>query len=454
MQLESHYDAIFVGHNYLSSLSALMMKRAGKKVLIVSDPGIRVGENYFFHFSLLEENFLKAWDRHVGLGLEQFWETSIDKESYLLGWKRAWMNLGAESPSINLLELQRKSSAFLKLESHVSATVFDQDFFHYVQEVATKWAESLLLKNIETLLDTIACPDHLKVMFDTAYEHYLNQVKNNNEVLHFHLFLQSALGSRLQYPMHKVQFIFALIKLISPRRRFLSSSLGELEQLLKIQDILVKEAKVQAWQTKGSGGSLLLDSFDGVVHSKRIIVMGEFGYDSPLSLSENGRQVQLLDSIEFSFTLPMNKAPFTLIDAEQAIAGYSSIMKIYKDELNVWHGIDYIEGEDGDKAKFHLSNLEHRLSSLFYRYFPGVQPPKELIVINGLEKKILFLDFERQQPIKESSLSHDALMLLEELSPGKMRQTSGIQYWGSLKSNSLGLFSLLLETKLTFTNPT
>jgi hypothetical protein len=451
MQLESHYDAILIGHNYLSTLGALMMKRSGKKVLIIRDPNVHVGENYFFHFSLLEENFLKAWDRFNGLGLEDFWPLALTSEKLFLGWKRAWMNLGHESPFLNLLELQRKVPDLLHLESNVSAQVFDHDFFHYSQEIANKWAESLILKNIETLTDTISCPDHLKVTIDKAYDHYLSLVKNENSILHFNLFLQSVLGSRLQYPLHKVQFTFLLLKLFSPRRKFLTSTLPDLENRLRAQDILVKEARVESWQTKGAGGSLLLDSYDGVVHSKKIIVMGEFGHESPLTLIENDRQANLLSCIQFTFDLPIDLGSFTLVDGEEAHNGFSSVLKVFKDQSGRWKGIDYIKDESGDKPSFHEQNLRLRLEHLFHRYFPGIKPPQHLKISYGVEKKILFLDFERSQPMKETSLKKDALLLIEETSPGKKREAFGIQYWGSLKSNSLGLFSLLLSTKLSFT---
>lgn len=455
MQLESHYDTIFIGHNYLSTMTAVMNHRLGAKVLLVNDRKVNSGSGIFSSFSLLEKNFLEAWNEKDKLGMEHLWEGNFTQENLLFHWNSTWLRLGNHIPSRNLLELQRKVSHLLAVNETLANEDFDREYHTYVNQIVALWSQSPTLKNIETILDTLIPGDRIKQLIETSYAAYAEHVHTSQEVLEFSLFLEAQYGGRIQFPLQKGQFIFLLLKLLSPRFYFQKNKDAEMVSLLKEQGILVKEATIQGIQTKGGGGSLLLDSFDGVVHAKKIVLMGEFPHDSLFQLKSSFPKLR---SLEFSFYSPLHgesEAPHITLVHHPGMGKLEFCgLKIYRGSGDLWQGSIFVQEKDGDKEAFYRQELEEMLKKVFHYYFADDSVSLTTLVISfGRDMKLLMHDFSKRELIKENNIKLTRLGIHEHITPTKSREMGGILYNGPLRNNSLGLFSYLLDTKLRFSKP-
>lgn len=445
MALHNKYDTIIVGHNYPALILSKILIKTQPELLMIDDERVQSAGNWAQELSLVDLKLLKKIGEYYELAPLKNLDQYIQIKPWFLRIGMNTIRLGG-SVGENVQELKRK----LGNENLVSVQMpdnFEDIFNDYCERVVTDIWNLKLIKNWDTVLSTTPVDEVLGKILTEAEK----LVSFSETTASLSYLLQAIHHRYVTNHLSSTQKRFLSLRLLSPRYRI------DHDRLLKDLDLVcghsVKESLIKNWQFRTNEKSVLLESYEGVVKSKRILYVGEFYKDLPfifkvpstsysactLRMKSTKKYFSAFTTAEFFVTSEENlgkKIPFMklIFSSESELRVTFPLTKIPGDKLN-------FNFEEAKKQIFdELANFIPLIDSETFTCELSADQDSHIELINFSQKKAESYDV--------GVLNFGELM--EIPAPLKMTKLKDLDYWGQFRGNYLGIFSFFMEAKLNF----
>lgn len=461
--LDKNVDMLLMGKSFLSYMLALELLDQNQKVLLLDDSRIQFGELYTNGMCELEKEFLKTWgeDRDIPplWNLEEF--ISYRPITFVFDQKR--IRLGDE-PSRNLRELCRKfPEAFYEgmepfvdevLNSNEKAKEFNKGFFDYCSSVGKnffRYQSPQSLSMDEFFQD---CPPVLKSLFDSFSKRIINKdFTLTSEYWHLKTFLYMTRGyyqKKLSINASEFELFHLFLCLLSPNYELEHKSLiDKLENVHQDRGGQFKTTNVRdLFFSYGKPWSIELESFEGVIHPKKMCLLGGVPIGLPLKLDP------IINCYTcYKVVLEVNGGFLNGFDKERFV--YSTLNKLGTSQP-MWEGTFYSDKivirafmtkKPGSKPEFIENKLYNAVVPELESIVPGIS--EAISSKKVFESREIWIDEIKSATTKKKGQPPlpRKVRLLDTSIPGKKSPLRGVHYFGPYKEGPLGLLSSLLEIK-------
>lgn len=450
--LDKNFDLTMVGKNYLSLLYSMEYTDWGKTALVVDDKRLEYGHIYSGILSEMDVAFLETWGEDKGIsplaGIRSFLTPrtvsfSIDKQVVKLG----------RSPYQNYLELLRKFPNLFGIEKVDWSSVgneqeFNEFYFSFCRRMSQNCFRFRTLQNMNLQSFLNLCP---KTIIE-CFQHFKSHLDQNRKLelipLHQKTFFYLSRGfiqKKLSMRGNELELFHLLLSLLSPCFELNEDSLStQLEDVFKSRGGICKTTTIREWLfDQSKPWSLELSSFEGIIHPKRIALMGGQPESMPIGIQSRSKifrsvDVQLNSTPELEGFFGDDYFAFT---ESKRIGGQYPFWAMRKTRGHYKITLFSLMGK-GMKIDFNRDKVIKILE-------------KDISTILGTEftPEVISIDFGREICVEDNK-NDDRLQsffgkinIVDTSSPGSEVKLKNVHYFGPLKMGPLGLFSTLMEIK-------
>jgi hypothetical protein len=285
--INKNIDYALIGHNYLTLLLSLGLRKRGKSVLLLDDDRFNYGDFFTNSLTQLDLDFLQSIGESSQIkpliNINNYVE--VEERYFYFGKKQVKLGL---SPKENFLEIMRKfpnffSSDFLSQINDDFLNSFENEFFQLSKKVSEKINNnSKNQKMYQIFIDSVG--PNLKLFFNSFVDAVLErndkrsklQEEINEELTIFLYLARGFYHSHFSIGGSRIELFHTLMCLISPYYRLQNHKLNEdLLELFKenggeFKKLNLSDVKFHRGVVKG----LLLESFEGHITPQKIIFVG------------------------------------------------------------------------------------------------------------------------------------------------------------------------------------
>lgn len=450
--LDKHYDLTMVGKNYLSILYSMEFSDWGKSVLVIDDKRLEYGHIYSGILSEMDVTFLETWGEDKGISPLAGIRSYLSKRSVTFSIDKQRVRLGG-SPYQNYMELLRKFPQLFGMEKIDWETISDEDefnelYFSFCRRMSQNCFRFRTLQNLNLQSFITLCP---KVIID-CFEHFKENLDQNRKLelipLHQKTFFYLSRGfiqKKLSMRGNEIELFHLLMSLLSPCYELNEQNLSShLENVFKSRGGVCKTTTVREWLfDQSKPWSLELSSFEGIIHPKRIALMGGRPESMPIAVQSKSKIFRSLD-----VTIPSSEELnsffgddyFAFTDSKR-IGGRYPFWAIRKDKTHYKITLFTLMNK-GMKIDFSKNQVIEILNHDFSH-----------ILGKDVDLKPESLEFGREICVEDNKNVERLQSMLKKIAifdnskPGSDEKLKNVHYFGPLKMGSLGLFSTLMEIK-------
>ncbi len=454
--LDSQYDNIVVGRNYLSFVMSLLLLKNKSSVLLVNDERVKFGTNLKQNISELEKNFLiRLGEANSISSIEGISDYLIQKD-YFLKLDDRILLLG-RSPYENFRELMRKLPECF---SHESQQLFEQqnkaDFNRLSTIFFNTFAENCFkLKKGQRIDESFinkSCNELYRVLLKDFLQHFYDEETKAVPIQMKQLLftIQGKFQSLFSDSFSAFEIKYLLIQLLSPRYELAEDELNEkLEVDLFENNGDIKNTTIQYWQFYQKNLiRILLSSYEGVVHPKETYYVGNFHSQTPFGHESTYRTFTDL-LIEIKYPTDLFKAysgKSIIFNYSKRVGGDYPLWEAhFKDEDTCLFKYLYPK-QAGAKPEFYFeqakSDIFYCLESLFPDFnFNQVEDTLVLRQGNDLWNEV----FDKKSKVYVSAPAQEADLRI--FNSEDQNDVKALTYWGQMNVQTLGLLSYLIDVK-------
>jgi len=450
--LDKNYDLTMVGKNYLSLLYSMEYTDWGKSALVIDDKRLEYGHIYSGILSESDVAFLETWGEDKGIGPLANIRSHLTKHTLSFSIDKQKVRLGG-SPFQNYMELLRKFPLLFGMEKvdqsiTINEEEFNQLYFSFCRRLSQNCFRFRTLQNLNVQTFLNLCP---KVIVD-CFHHFKENLDQNRKLemipLHQKTFFYLSRGfiqKKLSMRGNEMELFHLLLSLLSPCYELKEEVLlEELETVFKDRGGVCKTTTVREWLfDQSKPWSLELSSFEGIIHPKRIALMGGRPESMPLSVQASSKVFRSID-IEIQKSQVLEDffgSDYFAFTESSRIGGQYPFWAMRKDgevfKITLFTLIGKGMKIDFSKEKV-MSIIEKDLSSIL-----GMDCRPELTSIQ-FGKEICVEDNKGEE---KASNRFSKIHILDTSRPGSSDKLKNVHYFGPLKMGALGLFSTLMEIK-------
>lgn len=454
--LTKNVDQVVIGKSTFSLLLGLQLLRSGSNVLLLDDDRIGYGELYERHLGDVTINALVSWGEDLELeafaNLDKYLSPMIQIFHVATHHQVRRVRLSS-SPWANLQELARKLGHPEGLAPLPEQAQFDQEVLASLKRLGRHLYKFESLSQLDSKTLTTQLPRELVQWAESVVAPFLGRKQLDLSYPWDAFFYQA----RAVYH-HKFSLDFSaaevwhlLIEAISPRYEVQSETLvNDLVEVYRARGGQYKSTRVREWMFYKSGPwSLELSSYEGIIHPKKLVLMGSQASGIGLELEQNEHAYQSV-ALEFEAKVPSvhgNTQEIHFLCSPKEIGtdfGLWHMRVNKKGNLNLCVAI---KQRQGMKISFISEALVARSKELLERSFPLIKTSDfPLKMEQGRE---LWIDehFHRPSRLRGELLLPARIKLRQILSPGETERVRNVSYFGPARRDRLGLITSLLNMK-------
>ncbi|MBL7665329.1 MAG: hypothetical protein JNM93_09355 [Bacteriovoracaceae bacterium] len=458
--LKSHFDTVVIGKNYLSFILSLLHMRSNSSFLMIDDERVKFGENWQTQFGEMEKQTLELIGHEFNIQPLKQIQAYLQPTSFSLSLNQTIIELG-NGAFENLREIARKipdcfSKNILGLFEDKNHKEFNRQFELSLTQLTrtvfnlknlSYFEESHLDKSVSSLL---------KMVLTDFLNHYHEKSENSQQLLtkQFIFALQGKFQSIFSDNLSDLELKYLILQVLSPRYVLNEAKLVEDLQALYIsQNGLIKKTTIQYWQFyQKKLSSVLLSSYEGVIHTDKTFYIGNLFPGVPFDLNSKqkmytnmkilvkyprnlfdyykGRKILFLQNDRIGSDYPLWEADF--IDEKTCLVSYLYLM------------------EAGTKPEFFFDLASNDIAQSFSRLFVDFTSEKiqdTLVLQSGLElwsESFKYNGKTGKHAVKSSFFGHRDIHIKQNANGEEIKE---FQYWGQHQFNALGFFSFLIDLK-------
>ena len=389
--LKKNVDTLFLGKNYFSLLFAQQVLKKGDSALVVCDPSYQDAGGLSDFLPYLELKLIKEWmespdkrqwdDENIApINLDQV----ADNWPVIFHWDKKILLLG-NSPISNLLEILRKFPAMFQESAHFSPDdmikdclqfedEFNQEFMLFCERTARNlfFYTSSLNYQFSKILDD--CPSWLRKCFKAfslQYLYEMGQESNKNwEFLSLVYSLKAFYQKCFSFPTTEMEIFHLLLSMLSPLYKI---NTEKIEEALSKRVTLLGGQMVDAWVTewqfdRGRPWAVLLNTFDGMIRPKRIVLSAGGPDTLPFAWEDSGDMYQVFDWVPRNSFFHVEShyreqsGPFVLVVANSKELNCDRTLGIFRFENSGVEGKIFQRYYQGMKVEFIQEELKQFIS--------------------------------------------------------------------------------------------
>jgi hypothetical protein len=448
-----HYDHIIVGKNYITLACGLSLLRQGKKVLIINDDRLGLGESWYNEIGLLEKEYLNLfleYKCHLGQNLM---DKYTDQRVIILMLDEIMVQLG-ESPYTNLKELARKvpycfNTSFIKKINKIKSEDFDKNCIDLTKKIVQTTFEKYKFDDFQKSVFDMDLRGDLKKVYDLFQESLLNESYEEGHRLYFSL--QVAFQSVFSNLKKPLEIHYLLTSLLNPRFNVDSKALlDDLCSSFFDNGGNIKNTQISEWQIhENSLKGVVLESYEGFIMSDSLALFSEPQWFMPFKEKDYAGHYKVLKLK----TLISHKFLHFYFGKRIIL---TSDEKIGTDFPHIILDFDSVDGFTSDfyYLEFPGSKSSFNTKEAFGHIFDALS--KILPNLNFDQFRLNTTVFEDSHVLKEVQVTdinstylnnkyiQDRAVLYDEKS---MQPIKNLNFWGNLRVGQMGLFSYLIDMK-------
>lgn len=454
--LTKDVDQVIIGKSTVSLLLGAQLLHTGSNVLLLDDDRVGYGEFYERFIGEVTVQALNAWGEALTLepliNIYDYLSSTTQVLHVPLGQQVRRVRLGP-SPMGNMLELARKlghPSGHHDLNMHED---FEQDVINSFKRLGRDLYKFQSLSQLDAKVLTSHLPRELVIWSEPIVAPFLGrkQLDLARPWDAFFYLCRAIFHNKFSLDFSAAEVWHLLIEALSPRYELNADSLvKDLADVYQLRGGQFKSTRVREWMFyKSSPWSLELSSYEGIIHPRKLVVMGS--HCSAIGLELSGTEHAYLSVLlDYKVCSRMHRQ----------LAGEVHVIFSPKDvgtDFGLWFvraiGTDQLEvtvavrKREGMKIEFLSKQLEARTLQLLQDNFPLLKVhEKPEKIEQGLE---LWIDehFHKPRRFKGELLLPANIRLRQVLSPGETERVKNVSYFGPAKRDRLGLVSSLLDMK-------
>jgi hypothetical protein len=455
-------EKVVIGKNILSYLAAFKLLKHKHKVVMIDDSECELGESFISTLTEFNVNFFKEWGADLNIDSYMHIDEYLEGKSEVIHIDGVSLFLST-CPYSNLMELLRKLPELFPidfLERIPPREQFNLEFTSGIEKLAQHCYHYRSFDNISVADFEKYVPSILLEIHSEFYKVYLDSMQNTNN----DNYTARVLAYLGQYKFHHVltdklnhlESLSLVINLVARKFTFKAKQLvHNLDEEFTRKSGLLKNANIEFWQFwRGKLAGLQLSTFEGVLRPKKVLYFGNkteklpfqflgpksiyyvFEYESKtapdINIDPSGQEHTFLDLPDMGTHLPIVR----IIQTKEGIIRASFLAKT----------------EDGGKCEFYAKQVKKVLIRALKRSFSSSLDWES---VDWVGPKALADQFPGDLPKKrrlgklstfKGLRSHKLLVSLER-GPEEKNIIQGIEYWGPLQNQGLGLFSVLMDLK-------
>ncbi len=459
MKLKKDFDNIVVGKNYLSLLISLFLLKRNESVLLVDDKRVSLGRSWGHSFGDIERDFLALMGTELQLEPLIHVDRYLKRKPYLFKLDERSILLG-RTPFENLKELMRKipegfQKETLELFNENNQADFNRSceiLFHDIAQSCFKITK--LTQFDEFTIDSTM--NNLYRKITTGFIHSLEKGTEKEKLIlkqllfmfqgkFFYFFTNT-------YSQFDLKFLFT--QMLSPKYELDEEKINhDLEKALAEKKGWLKHTTVQYWQFyEKKLCSILLSSYEGVVHPRKTFFVGNLGNHVPFYYKSKYRKFSDIQ-LELNYQTPL----FKEYEGMEILLSYSkrvgSDFPFWEIQFQSAHSCSFrylYPKQDGAKPEFYFeqakSDVLFGLSELFAEFDPA-QIEGEIFMGSGGDVWSEVFSYRmgesKQTIIDQLAESPSATLINNE----DHEFIKTMDYWGPTKIQPLGLLSFLVDVK-------
>lgn len=294
--LNKNIDTIIVGQNYLSYLLAYQLITERHDVLILNDERISRDDGHFKFFSPMESSFIKAWGEDLETPYLHDLSSYLKVSPFIAKMDKTEVVLGRDNPYHNLVELARKlPEYFFEILEHIdsggiSEDSFNESYFDMCERLGKTLCRFKTLQNFNYATFSNHCPDYVTDIFEIFFKKISMDDGFDDSKALFSYTMRSIFHDVLTVSMPKVEAFHLFCSMIGPRY-FLETDviIEKLRELLESRGGNFRDSQIREWKFhKGRPWCVELNSFEGIVHPRKLTFIGGRPRQIPLRLDTEG----------------------------------------------------------------------------------------------------------------------------------------------------------------------
>lgn len=453
--LTKNVDQVVIGKSTFSLLLGLQLLQSGSNVLLLDDDRIGYGDLYERFLGETTIQAIKAWGEDLTveplIKLEDSL-TEIDHVYHLEAHGHARKVRLSRSPTGNMLELSRKlGHPYNEEQFFPDRETFDEEVMAAFKRLGRHLYrfQSLSQLDAKTLIGQL--PKDLVAWAEPIVDGYLGrrQLDLNRPWDAFFYVARAIYHQKFSLDFSAAEIWHLLIEAISPRYELDSDNLvEELVNVYQLRGGQFKSTRVREWMFyKSSPWSLELSSYEGIIHPKKLVLMGSDCSPIGLELDPAGHSYMSVRLHFESQTAAMTNGEINFHFAPSDVGTDFALWSVrhLKDGM-----IDVevaVRQREGMKIEFlNEKLLIHSQALLDQNFSLSRAVPSGKSIIQGRE---LWIDehFHKPRRLRGELLLPANISLRQVLAPGETEKVRNVSYFGPAKRDRLGLISSLLDMK-------
>lgn len=454
--LTKNVDQVVIGKSTFSVLLGLQLLHSGSNVLLLDDDRIGYGELYERFLGETTLWSLNSWGEDLDakplLNISSY-AKPISHTYHLEAYGHSKRVKLGHSPLGNMIELSRKLGYPVHQNLLPTNTSFDEEVLASLKRLGRHLYKFQSLSQLDVKTITAQLPRELVEWAEVIVSPYFGrkQLDLNKPWDAFFYVARAIFHQKFSLDFSAAEIWHLLLEAVSPRYEVDSNKLvDDLVAIYQLRGGQFKSTRVREWMFyKASPWSLELSSYEGIIHPKKLVLMGS--HTSPIGLEldphdhsyisvlmdfepELGSGYDLSDEIHFFFSPKDVGTDFGLWSVRQK--------KSKRLEVQV-----ALRQREGMKIEFLHSQLLARAQNLLDLHFPLLKAiSADEVMKQGRE---IWIDehFHKPRRLRGELLLPANISLRQVLSPGRTEKVKNVSYFGPGKRDRLGLISSLLDMK-------
>jgi hypothetical protein len=442
--LNKNVDTIIVGQNYLSYLLAFQLITEKHDVLILNDERIAKDDNHFKMFSPMEKDFIQAWGEDLGATYLEHLNESLSTKPFIVAIEDKEVLLGRDNPYQNLVELARKFPEFFYeiLEfvdsGGINEQSFNESYYNMCERLGKTLCRFKTLQNFNFSTFSNHCPDYMTDIFEIFYKKVSMNGGFEDPKALFIYGMRAIFHDVLTVSMPKIEAFHLFCSLLGPRYQLDTSIIvSKLKGLLEHRGGNFRDSQIREWKFhKGRPWCVELNSFEGIIHPRKLTFIGGRPKQIPLKLDtehlygnyeltvkKNDLHKRSLPFFKFHAKYMGSQFPFWVETNMPGEQEETSFIKVFS------------KGHHGEKEDFIFGEIADLLI-------------KDKVIDRAEDISNIKLGDDVISGVVAKSLNLPEKMILRDGAFAlKGEKLKDVFYIGPCKKGPLGLLSSLMETK-------
>ncbi len=451
--LTKNVDQVIIGKSTFSLLLGLQLLQKGSTILLLDDDRVGYGDLYERFLGQIVVHSLKNWGEELAIEplttLENYLTPSheVFHVPYQGATRRVFLG-----PSVwsNMLELTRKLGRPADAASMPAREGFDEQVGGALARLGRDMYRFQSLSQLDAKNLTSHFPPALIAWAQPIVAPFLGRKKLDlaRPWDAFFYLARAVYHQKFSLDFSSTEVWHLLLEAIIPRFELDRHTLiNDLVNIYQLRGGQFKATRVREWMFyKSSPWSLELSSYEGIIHPKKLVVMGSYCADIGLEVEP---EISSYASVQITFegqSCPIGQRHFMFSPDE--VGTDFGLWSVASDEAGLSHIDVAVRRRPGMKIDFYIQSLLERSERLLSHTFPlnPVEYNPQHAPRLGRE---MWIDehFHRPSRLKGELLLSSPIKLRQVRAPGDSEIVKNVSYFGPARRDRLGLVSSLLEMK-------